>query len=133
MIAEDITSDVFIRALEHIDTCKGKGATFTAWLYRIAHNRVIDFFRSNRKNIPLDETPASRMEDIKQDPLKHVERQELLNVITELPENQRQVILLKFIIGFDNREISQVIGKSEGAIRILQMRALASLRKKLEK
>jgi len=133
MVAEDITADVFVRALDRIDSCKGKGATFTAWLYRIAYNRVIDYFRSNRRNLPLESDGVYDLGDIKQDPFKHLERQELYGAIMELPATHRQVIILKFIVGLDNREIGHVIHKSEGAIRIIQMRALASLRKKLDK
>ena len=59
-------------------------------------------------------------------------RQELLEVIAELPQNQREVIILKFIEGLDNSEIGKVMGKRQGAIRILQMRALSALRVKLE-
>ena len=133
MVAEDITADVFTRALERIDSCKGRGATFTAWLYRIAYNRVIDFFRSNRRHLPLESDGVYDLGDIKQDPFKYLERRELYNLVMGLPANQRQVIILKFIVGLDNREIGHVIHKSEGAIRIIQMRALASLRKKLDK
>jgi len=133
MIAEDITEDVFLKALERIDSCAGKEPTFTAWLYRIAHNRVIDYFRSDRRHLPLESDGVYDMGDIKQDPFRHLERQELYNLVMQLPVNQRQVIILKFIIGLDNREIGQVLRKSEGAIRIIQMRALASLRKKLDR
>ena len=133
MVAEDITADVFTRVLEHIDSCKGKGATFTAWLYRIAHNRVIDYFRSDRRHLPLESDGVYDLGDIKQDPFKHLERRELYGAIMELPASHRQVIILKFIVGLDNREIGYVVRKSEGAVRIIQMRALASLRKILDK
>ncbi len=64
---------------------------------------------------------------------RELERQELLGVVAGLPENQRQVIILKFIEGLDNSEIGQVMGKRQGAIRALQMRALAALRQKLSR
>ncbi len=127
MTAEDITAEVFLTALERVDSCAGKEPTFKAWLYRIAHNRVIDFFRSRRRHLSLEIDAV----DLKQDPIKNLERQELLDVIAELPHNQRQVIVLKFIVGLSNPEIGQIMRKSEGAIRIIQMRALTSLRKKL--
>ena len=131
MIAEDITAEVFLKALERISSCAGKEPTFTAWLYRIAQNRVVDHFRRLRRHLSLEDYRSLGLRDIKQDPSKNLERQELLKVINELPKSQRQVIILKFIAGLDNSEIGQIMGKSEGAIRILQMRALASLRKKL--
>ena len=127
MTAEDITADVFLKALERIESCAGKEPTFKAWLYRIAHNRVVDYFRSRHRHLSLE----ADIGDLKQEPGKSLERQELLDVITELPHNQRKVIILKFIAGLGNPEIGKIMGKSEGAIRILQMRALTLFRKKL--
>ena len=131
MTAEDITADVFLKALEAIKSCKGKEATFSSWLYRIAHNRTIDSFRSMKRKPIVDTEVVTNLADPKQEVEKKVERQELLEVIAELPQNQSQVITLKFIGGLDNREIGRTMGKSEGAVRILQMRALAMLREKL--
>jgi RNA polymerase sigma-70 factor (ECF subfamily) len=127
MTAEDITADVFLKALERIDSCEGKESTFQAWLYRIAHNCVVDYFRRRRRHLSLE----NDIGDLKQEPDQSLERRELLRVTAELPRNQRQVIILKFIAGLGNAEIGNIMGKSEGAIRILQMRALALLRKKL--
>lgn len=127
MTAEDITADVFFKALDHIDSCEGKEATFKAWLYRIAHNRVIDYFRSRKRHLSLE----SEIYHLKQDPDKGMERRELLDIVSKLPANQRQIVILKFIAGLNNREIGKVLGKNEGAVRIMQMRALLSLRKKL--
>jgi len=131
MTAEDITADVFLKALEAIKSCKGKEATFSSWLYRIAHNRTMDNFRSMKRKPIVDTEAVTNLADPKQEVEKKVERQELLEVIAELPQNQSQVVILKFIGGLDNREIGRTMGKSEGAVRILQMRALAMLRDKL--
>jgi len=129
MTAEDITEEVFLKALDAIKTCKGKEETFSSWLYRIAHNQVIDNYRqSKKKNMTIAITKIDNVADPKQELGKRLERQELIRIITGLPRNQGQVIILKFIEGLDNREIGHIMGKSEGAIRILQMRALASLR-----
>ncbi|MFC1964321.1 sigma-70 family RNA polymerase sigma factor [Chloroflexota bacterium] len=134
MAAEDITEEVFLKALDAIKSCKGKEATFSSWLYRIAHNQVIDNFRRSKKqSMTIGVEKFDNMADPKQEVGKGLERQELLQVIARLPQNQGQVIILKFIEGLDNREVGQIMGKSEGAIRILQMRALTSLREMLGK
>ncbi len=131
MTAEDITEEVFIRAWRAIGSCRGKEQTFSSWLYRIAHNYVIDTFRRQRKDLSIDMETVAELSSPKVEAEAELEWRELLNGIDCLPQNQKQVIILKFIEGLDNREIGQVMGKNQGAIRILQMRALAKLREKL--
>ena len=131
MTAEDITEEVFVKAWKAINSCKGKGKTFSSWLYRIAHNHMINTLRSMQKCTSIEGKNLAEVGDTKLEVETGLERQELLEVIADLPENQRQVIILKFIEGMDNREIKKIMGKNEGAIRILQMRALAALRQKL--
>ena len=128
MTAEDITEEVFVKAWKAIGTCKGKEETFSSWIYRIAHNHLINTLRTMKKCISIEEVELT---DHKQEVETNVEHQELLEAIKSLPENQKQVITLKFVEGFDNREIGKIMGKREGAIRVLQMRALKELRKKL--
>jgi len=127
MTAEDITEEVFLKAWRAIGSCRGKEATFSSWLYRIAHNQVIDTLRRQQKQVPLEMTALADVQapldlDVK------LEQQQLLKAIIRLPPNQKQVIILKFIEGLNNDEIGQIMGKNQGAIRILQMRALATLR-----
>ena len=131
MTAEDITEEVFLKAWKAMNSCKGKEGTFSSWLYRIAHNHTIDIFRSQCKVRTVEmETlvelshPTAKLET-------ELDHQEILNSIADLAPNQSQVIILKFIEGLDNLEIERIIGKSQGAIRVLQTRALANLREKL--
>lgn len=131
MRAEDVAEEVFVKAWKAIGSCKGRGQTFSSWLYRIAHNYMIDNFRSQQMYWPLDVEIPVETADPGLQAATESDRQELLATVSRLPENQKQVILLKFIEGLDNTEIGQVMGKSQGAIRILQMRALASLRERL--
>ena len=133
MTAEDITEDVFIKAWKVIDSCKGRGETFSPWLYRIAHNQVIDILRSRRKQLLADMETVDKVSGPELEVEGKLERQELLGMIAYLPEAQRQVIILKFFEGQDNFEIGQIMGKKQGAIRILQMRALSTLRKDISK
>ncbi|MFC2020118.1 sigma-70 family RNA polymerase sigma factor [Chloroflexota bacterium] len=131
MIAEDITEEVFVKAWRSISSCKGKGHTFLPWLYRVAHNQVIDSFRSRRKDVSLETEVLVEVRTTELRVEVSLEYQELLKYIATLPQNQGQVIILKFIEGLSNREIGEAMGKSEGAIRVLQVRALATLRRKM--
>ena len=131
--AEDITEEVFIKAWKAIGSCKGKAQTLSSWLYRIAHNHVIDILRSRRKQLSIEMETVGEVSGPELEVEGKLERQELLEVIACLPQNQKQVIILKFIEGLDNHEIGQVMGKSQGAIRVSQMRALAALRQGLSR
>lgn len=131
MTAEDVTEEVFLKAWKAIKSCRGKERTFSSWLYRIAHNNVIDIFRSQQKKWTVDMETVAELSQPAVEIETELDHQEILNSLTDLPPNQRQVIILKFIEGLDNFEIERIIGKSQGAIRVLQTRALAKLREKL--
>jgi RNA polymerase sigma-70 factor (ECF subfamily) len=133
MTAEDVTEEVFLKAWKAIKSCKGKEQTFSSWLYRIAHNQVIDNLRSQRKYLSTEMEPSAEVNGPELEAEGKQERQEMLETISCLPQNQKQVIILKFIEGLDNQEIGKIMGKSQGAIRVLQMRALATLRQILSR
>lgn len=130
MTAEDITEEVFLKAWKAIGTCKGKEKTFLSWLYRIAHNHLINTLRSMTRLISIEKDNIIELTDPKQEIEANLDYQALLETITCLPQNQKQVIILKFIEGMDNREISKIMRKNEGAIRVLQMRALSKLKER---
>ena len=135
MMAEDITQEVFLKAWNAIGSCKGKEQTFSSWIYRIAHNQVVDKFRSTRSltatEITVESLPGNI--DVEKDAEIKLDWEQTLETISFLPEKQKQVIILKFIEGMDNREIEQITGNSQNAIRVLQMRALNTLRQQLHK
>jgi RNA polymerase sigma-70 factor (ECF subfamily) len=131
MTAEDLIEEIFVKAWKAIGSYRGKGRAFSPWLYRIAHNYLVDYFRKSQKRRSLEIEREVFIASDERELEKGVVRQELLEAVSCLRDNQRQVIILKFIEGLDNREIGQIMGKSQGAIRILQMRALATLRKRL--
>jgi RNA polymerase sigma-70 factor (ECF subfamily) len=131
MTAEDITEEVFIKAWSAIRSCRGREKTFLTWLYRIAHNHLINTLYCREKPASLEKNNLVEIMDPKQKIEMNIECQELLETITCLPQNQKQVIILKFIEGLDNREIGRIMSKNEGAIRVSQMRALTTLREKL--
>jgi RNA polymerase sigma-70 factor, ECF subfamily len=127
--AEDLCGQVFLKAWEAIERYTWTGYPFSSWLYRLAHNLVVDHYRTHRENLPLDDTIIAREEPI--DPevalLNSLKAEELRRAISQLTGEQRQVIHFKFIEGYDNAEIAAMMNKKEGAIRALQYRALHSL------
>ena len=131
--AEDITQEVFLKAWKAIGSCRGKEKTFSSWLYRIAHNLIIDKLRKSQKQSSREAELPEDIRDTSDRMEISLEQRDLLKVIDVLSPNQRQVIVMKFIEEMDNREIAETMGKSTGAIRILQMRALETLRKTLGK
>ena len=131
MTAEDITEEVFVKAWKAINSCKGKGKTFSSWIYRIAHNHIINTLRNTKKYASVDVKDLTELGDPKLGVEKKLDDQELLEALSDLPQSQRQVVVLKFLEGMNNREIGQIMQKSESAIRIQQMRALTALRQKL--
>jgi RNA polymerase sigma-70 factor (ECF subfamily) len=128
MTAEDITEEVFVKAWKAIKSCKGKGSTFSAWLYRIAHNHLMNTLRNSNKYVSIDVSGMTEVCDPEQKIDNILDNEELSDLLANLPDSQRQVVVLKFIEGMDNREIGKIMRKSEGAVRILQMRALTKLR-----
>ena len=133
--AEDLTARTFHRALDHIDRYVQRGAPFSAWLYRIAHNLVANWHRdqSRRKVISLEDIKlsAQHREGPHQMAERKEERDELLTAIRRLPADRQQLLILKFVEGLSNAEIGEVMGRSEGAIKSLYHRTLLSLRERL--
>ncbi|MFC2069971.1 RNA polymerase sigma factor [Chloroflexota bacterium] len=129
--AEDVTEEVFIKAWKAIDTCRGREDTFESWLYRIARNHLIDEIRKLKRRPSIDTDIIEVFTHNESNVASYLEQQELMTFIDKLPASQRQVVLLKFIQGLNNEEISRVMDKSQGAVRILQMRALENLRNRL--
>ncbi len=131
--AEDLASDVMLKMLESLQGYKLKGLPFGAWVYRIARNRLIDLHRRRRRRgeVDLSETLSATLASPQALAERALERGQLQVALKHLTDEQRQVIVLKFIEGFDNRSAGRIMGRSEGAIKSLQHRALASLRRVL--
>jgi RNA polymerase sigma-70 factor (ECF subfamily) len=135
--AEDMAGQVFLRALEAITTYRWKGTPFQAWLFRIAHNLLVDSLRrhARRPSEPLDETfpDGARFADPEGWLVEKVTRESLLLAIEHLTELQRHVIILKFGAGLSNAEVAHVLGRTEGAVKALQHSGLRSLQRRLAK
>ncbi|MGZ4352706.1 MAG: sigma-70 family RNA polymerase sigma factor [Gaiellaceae bacterium] len=134
--AEDLTTQTFLKMLESIGRFKWQSAPFSAWLFRIAHNLAMDHFRAARRWQPEEEPPeppADESTSAEMGALDSIGRKSMLELIQDLSGEQQQVLTLKFVFNFSNGEVATILGKTEGAIKSLQHRALASLQKQLEK
>ena len=134
--AEDLTTQTFLKMLEAIGRFRWQSAPFSAWLFRIAHNLAMDHFRTTKRWQP-EETPPEPEPDehtsAEHNALESIGRRSMLELIEDLSHEQQQVLTLKFVFNFSNGEVATILDKTEGAIKSLQHRALASLHKQLEK
>jgi RNA polymerase sigma-70 factor (ECF subfamily) len=151
--AEDLASAVFVAALKGIDSYKYRGRPLLAWLYRIARNVVASHQReilqqrsegldlqrrmiwhimrlSGRGTQRADAGTVSVASD-EDDPGMMVERLDLREALTKLPEKQREVVILRFLVGLSAQEVADVVGKNPAAIYSLQARAILALREEL--
>jgi RNA polymerase sigma-70 factor (ECF subfamily) len=130
--AEDLTADVFVKALAGIRGYTWRGTPLLAWLYRIAHNVTAD----HRKSAWRREQRQVNGDDFEvEDRLDHIgqsdARRDMLSAIRALTEEQQQVVILRFYLGMSNAEVANVLGKQEGAVKALQTRGLRALRRVL--
>jgi len=130
-IAEDLTAQTFLKAWEAIDRYKERGAPIVAWLLRISHNLTVSFLRSKRDHSELDETFLDqKMTRNPEEALEQAsDEKSMREAVLKLRDEQRQVIMLRFVEEMDYREVADIIGKSVPAVRVIQHRALGNLRK----
>jgi RNA polymerase sigma-70 factor (ECF subfamily) len=131
--AEDMTQQVFLNALKSISSFKWKGMPFSAWLFRIAHNQIVDYLRkkSRRATVPLDESLAAGDSDPGQITERKAEIEQLVLATKGLTRAQQEVISLRFAGELSVAEVARVMGRSEGAVKALQHSAIVALRKVL--
>jgi RNA polymerase sigma-70 factor (ECF subfamily) len=131
--AEDVAGQVFLKGMESLRGYKWTGVPFQAWLFRIAHNLMVDNLRrrSKRTSEPIDEALPDRRREA--DPEAHLAekltREGLLRAVERLTDLQKQVIQLKFAGGLSNAEVAQIMGKTEGAVKALQHAGLQALQR----
>lgn len=132
--AEDLTELVFLKTWENIRQYKSGKRSFSSWIFRIAHNVVVDYYRSNNYQAELHENIKD--ERLEMQTMERAHRhfdQSLLNeAMRGLKDHYRQIIILKYINELSYEEIGYIMGKSQASLRILQFRALKSLRNILE-
>jgi len=135
--AEDLTACTFHKAFDNLPRYVNRGAPFSAWLYKIAHNAVANWHRSRsrRRFISLDDLAllANRAQN---DPdyvaVRNEQRAALLKALRRLPPERQQLLILKFADKLSNEEIGQVMDRTEGAIKSLYHRTLLALRTEME-
>lgn len=135
-LAEDLAEEVFLKAFTKIHSIADDKA-FLGWLYQIARNQVIDYYREKKITVGLEEVENTLEYETNVIDIVNLEQQQifLLKHIKDLPSDQQQVLKLKFFEDLSNSEIAAVLNKSEGAVRIIQHRAITKLQvlvKKLE-
>src|SRR3954467_6045619 len=133
--AEDLTTQTFLKMLEAIGRFRWQSAPFSAWLFRIAHNLAMDHFRASRRWQPEEDVPepeGAEEYSAEEEAMQSIGRKSMLELIEGLSQEQQQVLTLKFVFNFANAEAATILGKTEGAVKSLQHRALVSLQKQLE-
>lgn len=134
---EDVVENVFVKVWENLDKYRPGEFPFSAWLFRVAHNLVVDHYRYHRKHISLRERLPKHLNQSDDNPAdwahQKLNQQLLRSALRELKEPYQQVLVLKYLNGFSTQEIAEVLERNEGNVRILQHRALKALREVLER
>lgn len=132
--AEDLTEDTFVKAFDSLKKLQEVKA-FEGWLYRIARNLVIDYYRSKKQFVPIDSLENTLEYDTNLVELINlqIEQTILIKLLKELTDEQQSVIKMKFIEDLDNTTIAEALNKSEGAVRVIQHRAIAKLKEIFKK
>src|SRR5947208_5822902 len=134
--AEDLTTQTFLKMLESIKRFRWQSAPFSAWLFRIAHNLAMDHFRAARRWQPEEDVPEPHGEEepsAEAQASQSIGRQSMLELIENLSQAQQPVLTLQFVFNFPNAEVATILGKTEGAVKSLQHRALVSLQKQVSR
>jgi len=133
--AEDLTHEVFLLAWQNLHRYTSRGFPFSSWLYQIARNKVIDHYRLKKPNISLEDTHVDLVKienQMESDVDQELSLEKIKTVLHELTPDQQDVILMKFMEDCTHAEIAVALGKSQGAIRLLQHRAINELKRKLK-
>jgi len=132
--AEDLSAQVWMNALRAIGRYKQMGRPFYVWLLSIANNQVIDYYRSQKDRTSIDDPGLWLSDglDLEAEAIRDHTNAELRDAILQLRDDHRKVIVLRFIDGMDYSDIAAIMDKKEGAVRVIQHRALLALRKVLQ-
>lgn len=129
-LAEDCTADTFQRFLLALRSRRGPDEHIQAYLYRIAHNWITDYYRRNRREeLPLSEIVQDGRPDTASAAEENITAQQVRSILMKLTPDQRQVVLLKYYEGWENEEIASALNKPTGAVKSLQHRAIQRLKK----
>ena len=128
--AEDLAGEVFLKALESLKSYKERGIPMQAWLFRIAHNLVVDNIRktTKRKTVPIDGVTVEAREDTVAMAEKSIEMERVNEAMRKLTTEQREVVRLRFFGDLSSKEVGVILRKSDGAVREMQRAAVEKLR-----
>lgn len=131
--AENLGGDVFLKALQSLDSYRGRTEQMRAWLFKIAHNLVVDYLRkmSKRKAVLINDMEIRDKVSTEEAVEVKLEVQRLSQALKRLTAAQREVIGLRFFAGLSSAEVSKTLGKSGGAVREMQRAAIETLRKQM--
>jgi RNA polymerase sigma-70 factor (ECF subfamily) len=133
-IAQDLTSEVFLRMVEGLPGYQYRELPLLAWLYRIAHARIVDHYRRSRRRANDEDIEALNLgteTDLDGAMMTRYHQQEVRNALSLLTDEQQQVIVLRFIEGHGLQKTADLLGKTIGAVKVMQHRALQSLNRVL--
>ncbi len=133
LTAEDLCEDVFLNVLRGLDTYSDRSLPFSAWIFRVAHNRLVDHFRTQgrRNHLPLENAANASDAQPERELARVLDRDVLLTALARLSPDQRSVIVLRFLQHLSLSQAALALGKSEDGVKKLQQRALDSLRRSL--
>ena len=131
--SKDLASEVFLKALQSLDSYEERGIPMQAWLFRIAHNLLIDHFRKTAKlrTVPIDTVQVASDANPVTTAEQNMELEHVVSAMNQLTPEQREVLELRFFGGLSSKETGSVLNKSDGAVREMQRAALEKLRKLL--
>jgi RNA polymerase sigma-70 factor (ECF subfamily) len=128
--AEDLTHQVFLKSWERIDEYKPQGFPFSAWLYRIARNLIVDHYRLKKNNLGIDEAVELKIDDpIALTTEKKLDIEKVKKAVNQLSPKYQDVIILRFIEELSPKETASILNKTEISVRMLQYRAIKNLKK----
>ncbi len=135
-LAEDIVSDIFLKAIEKFEQYNGEKGAFKSWIFQITKNYLIDYFRSNKnKSSSSIDDLANELRDpndTKQAAQEEIEKEIIKEAIETLPDNKKELILLRYFSGYSYEEIAEITKDNENNIRVVIHRTLQDLKRKLE-
>ena len=128
--AEDLAANVFLRALDSLDKFETRGIPMQAWLFKIAHNLMVDHLRkaAKRRTVSINDIEIRSNENVEKDAEKRIYLDIIYKAMEHLTPSQREVIKLRFFTDLSSKEVGQLLNKSDGAVREMQRAAMESLR-----
>lgn len=129
--AEDLTSDIFLKAFEHFEKYD-RERPFKTWIFTIAHNHLVNYYIAKKDTLPLEEAieVVKESSSVSQDTEHSMTVAKILHLVSELPDQQKEIVIMKYVDDMTNEEIAGTLGKEEGTVRTALSRAIASLRNK---